>query len=185
LAVATANLLRELADRRGPVLIAIDDVQWLDESSAAILSFALRRIQDHRIGVVVSLRGTAVEPAPLGLDVAMPRGALERLTLGPLSLAELHRLLQAHLGQSFSRLGLIRIEEACGGNPFYALEIARALMRSGATVTAGEPLPIPPELAPLMRASRPCPRERVKRSWLPRLLSSPRSRCSRAWSARM
>jgi DNA-binding CsgD family transcriptional regulator len=151
LSVATANLLRELADRHGPVLIAIDDVQWLDDSSAAVMSFALRRIQDRRIGVVVSLRGTALEPAPLGLDVAMPRGALERLTLGPLSLAELHRLFQAHLGQSFSRLGLIRIEEACGGNPFYALEIARALMRSGATVSPGERLPIPDELAPLMR----------------------------------
>ena len=151
LSVATANLLRELSDRQGPVLIAIDDVQWLDDSSAAILSFALRRTQDSRIGVVVSLRGTALEPAPLGLDVAMPHGALERLTVGPLSLAELHRLFQAHLGQSFSRLGLIRIEEACGGNPFYALEIARALMRSGTTVSPGERLPIPDELASLMR----------------------------------
>jgi predicted ATPase len=37
LSVATATLLRELADRQGPVLIAIDDVQWLDDSSAAIL----------------------------------------------------------------------------------------------------------------------------------------------------
>jgi DNA-binding CsgD family transcriptional regulator len=151
LSVATANLLRELADRQGPLLIAIDDVQWLDDSSAAILSFALRRIEGRRVGVVVSLRGTAPVPAPLGLDVAMPWGALESLTLGPLSLAELHRLLLAHLGQSVSRLGLIRIEKACGGNPFYALEIARALIRTGATVTAGEPLPIPDQLAPLMR----------------------------------
>jgi DNA-binding CsgD family transcriptional regulator/tetratricopeptide (TPR) repeat protein len=151
LSVATANLLRELADLEGPVLIAIDDVQWLDESSARILSFALRRIDGRRIGVVVSLRGIAPGPAPLGLDVAMPSGAVERRTLGPLSLGELHRLLLTHLGQSFSRLGLIRIEEACAGNPFYALEIARALIRTGATVTPGEPLPIPDELAPLMR----------------------------------
>jgi DNA-binding CsgD family transcriptional regulator len=151
LSVATANLLRELADLEGPVLIAIDDVQWLDESSARILSFALRRVDGRRIGVVVSLRGIAPGPAPLGLDVAMPSGAAERRTLGPLSLGELHRLLLTHLGQSFSRLGLIRIEEACAGNPFYALEIARALIRTGATVTPGEPMPIPDELAPLMR----------------------------------
>ena len=151
LSVATANLLRELADLQGPVLVAIDDVQWIDESSARILSFALRRVQRRRVGVVVSLRGTAPGASPLELDVVMPPGTVERCTLGPLSLGELHRLLLSHLGESFSRLGLIKIEEASGGNPFYALEIARALIRSGATVTPGEPMPIPDELAPLMR----------------------------------
>ena len=45
--------------------------------------------------------------------------------LGPMPLAALHQLFLARFGRSFPRLVLVRIEEASGGNPFYALEIAR------------------------------------------------------------
>ena len=41
------------------------------------------------------------------------------------------------------------IETASGGNPFYALEVGRALVRRGEDVSAGEPLPIPDSLATL------------------------------------
>ena len=45
LAVAVRNALQLLAER-GPILVAIDDVQWLDASSASALAFALRRLPD-------------------------------------------------------------------------------------------------------------------------------------------
>jgi DNA-binding CsgD family transcriptional regulator len=149
LSVATATLLRALTDGDHPVLLAIDDVQWLDESSAAVLSHVLRRVQDRPIGVVLSLRGSGASAAALGLDVSEHPDWDEHLTLGPLSLAALHRLLGARAGESFPRLALVKIEAASGGNPFYALEIARALIRSGVPVTAGERLPIPVTLAAL------------------------------------
>ena len=47
LAVAVRNVLQLLAER-GPILVAIDDVQWLDASSANALAFALRRLPDAR-----------------------------------------------------------------------------------------------------------------------------------------
>ena len=47
LAVAVRNVL-ELLGERGPVLIALDDVQWLDPSSASTLAFALRRLTETR-----------------------------------------------------------------------------------------------------------------------------------------
>ena len=46
-------------------------------------------------------------------------------------LAALHQLFMARFGRSFPRLVLVRIEEASGGNPFYALEIARTLAAIG------------------------------------------------------
>ena len=46
-------------------------------------------------------------------------------------------------GRSFPRLVLVRIEEASGGNPFYALEIARSLAGSATAPTPGEPLAHP------------------------------------------
>ena len=53
--LATVGVLRALA-AAGPVIVAIDDVQWLDASSARVLSFAFRRLIDERVGVLVSLR---------------------------------------------------------------------------------------------------------------------------------
>ena len=152
LSVATATLLRALTDGDHAVLVAIDDVQWLDESSAAVLSYALRRVHDRPIGVVISLRGSGSSIAPLDLDVSGQPERSEQLTLGPLSLGALHRMLEARAGELFPRLALVKIEAASGGNAFYALEIARALIRSGEPVSAGEPLPIPATLTALTSA---------------------------------
>ena len=52
------------------------------------------------------------------------------MTLGPLSLGALHHVLRASLGSAPSRPTLIRIVETSGGNPFFALAIARALPES-------------------------------------------------------
>ena len=69
------------------------------------------------------------------------------MTLGPLSLGALHHVLRANLGSAPSRPTLIRIVETSGGNPFFALAIARALPESE---DARAPLPIPPSLQQLV-----------------------------------
>ena len=62
LSVAAAGLLRLLAADR-PVLIAIDDAQWLDESTAAIFAYALRRLSDQPVGLLATVRTGAETPA--------------------------------------------------------------------------------------------------------------------------
>ena len=69
-------------------------------------------------------------------------------------LAALHQLFLARLGRSFPRLALVRIEEASGGNPFYALEIARALGDAGPDLAADGRVPIPDSLGGLLEAAR-------------------------------
>ena len=137
LSVALAGLLRLLTGG-APVLLAVDDAQWLDESSAAILAYAIRRLADARSACWSrSGRGPASTGAPT-CSRPLRAGRTERIRVGPMPLASLHRLLQLRLGRSFPRLALVRIEAASGGNPLYALEIARALPeaeRSGWTRT--------------------------------------------------
>ena len=82
-----------------------------------------------------------------GADVIDPGEPVERVTLGPLSLGALHHVLRASLGSAPSRPTLIRIVETSGGNPFFALAIARALPESE---DARAPLPIPPSLQQLV-----------------------------------
>jgi DNA-binding CsgD family transcriptional regulator len=67
----------------------------------------------------------------------------------PLSAGALHRILHDRLGRPFARQTLLRIHERSGGNPFFALELARALDRD---VDPLAPLPVPETLDELLRA---------------------------------
>lgn len=107
-----------------PVIVAIDDVQWLDGPSRAVLEFVVRRIKG-RIGVLATVR---TEPSSVqSADwIALTRPeAVTRIRLRPLSLGALHRIITERIGVSLSRPALTRITEVSGGNPLYALELAR------------------------------------------------------------
>jgi len=148
-AMAVLSALRVLGSA-APVVLAIDDVQWLDRPSADALAFALRRLPDRRVGVAATLRiEGARRPDPLGLD-ALPPDRIERLRLGGLNLSALHHVLRAHLAHVFPRPVLQRIAAASGGNPLFAIELARALLDAGARPGPGDPLPVPDTLAGLV-----------------------------------
>ena len=149
LSVAVAGVLR-LLTASAPVLLAVDDAQWLDESSAAVLAYAIRRQPDRPIGLLASLRTGSPGGSALDLPSAAPPERTDRIRLGPMPLASLHRLFQLRLGRSFPRLGLVRIEAASGGNPLYALEIARALSDADIPTDPHAQLPIPNSLGSLM-----------------------------------
>jgi DNA-binding CsgD family transcriptional regulator len=160
-AVGTAvySLLRRRAVD-APVVVAIDDVQWLDRASASALSFALRRLEGSPVRVLLAVR---VEPGTPGdpLDLESVRGArCERLRLGPLNLSGLFHVIGSQLDQVFPRPTLQRIAQASGGNPLFAIELARALAEIGARPGPGEPLPVPDSLNGLLK-------ERIDRLALP------------------
>jgi len=144
---AVRSLLAELASA-GTLLLAVDDLQWLDPTSAATLEFGVRRVTPSPIGFLVSRR--LREPAPLKVDELVEPGSLTRATIGPLSVAGLHHVLSEWLGEAPSRSTLVRIHEASGGNPLFALEVARALVESGMP-PPGEPLPVPADVGELVR----------------------------------
>jgi hypothetical protein len=66
-----------------------------------------------------------------------------------ISLAAVHHLLKERLASAPSRSQLMRIHKASGGNPFFALEIARLLQEVGAPA-AGAPLPVPRDVQVLL-----------------------------------
>ena len=149
LSVAVAGLLR-LLTASGPVLLAIDDAQWLDESSGAILTYAVRRLADRPLGLLVSVRTESAGEIARGLPSGVPADRTDRVVVGPMPLASLHRIFQLRLGRSFPRLVLVRIEAASGGNPLYALEIGRALSDADIPADPRAPLPVPDTLGSLI-----------------------------------
>ena len=139
--LAVLGTLRAFAEE-APVVMAVDDVQWLDAPSAAVLSFALRRLRDDRVGILVALRTAGDEPIPLGLDRALSADRLTRLPVPSLSLGAVQRLLQLHLDYVPTRPVLHRLHELSGGNPFFALELGRALRAGAIQLEPGERLPL-------------------------------------------
>ena len=148
-AVATAviSLLDQLASVR-PVLVAVDDLQWLDPSSERVLAFVARRLP-MRAGLLVSRRLVPDSPASLLLE-AIPPEQLHSEVLPPLSVAALHHLVREQIGVTLTRSVLTQLATTSGGNPLFVLEIVRALSRRPESDGVIEPLPVTPTLRRLL-----------------------------------
>ncbi len=121
---AVLGVIERIANEKR-VLLAIDDAQWIDASSARVLEFALRRVRHDRTKVVVTERRE--DPRPLDLVRTFgPHNVLE-IALEPLDLDGLAELLETRLGVVVPRPRLKQLHERSGGNPFFALELARPL----------------------------------------------------------
>ena len=140
IALGFAGALRVLA-RSQPVAVAIDDLQWLDRPSAFVLEFTLRRLREDGIAFLLTLRNDDGTSAPFDLDRALGEERLRRLRIAPLSLGALHHLLSDRLDLVLSRPKLRRIHELSGGNPMFALELGRAVLRGAIRLEPAEPLP--------------------------------------------
>ena len=142
--VAFLNVLRALA-ARGSLLIAVDDVQWVDSSSAETLAFAARRLDGQPIRFLLAKRARTSSL----LEQAYARGRIERLEIGPLSLGATERLLTERLGSSVSRRELGRIADLTLGNPLFALELGRTF-RAGGSQQLGDDVRLPETVEELL-----------------------------------
>ena len=120
-ALATLGTLRQLASS-APLVIAIDDLQWVDAPSLRALTFAVRRLDGAPAGLVATVRA--------GFDLELMRlaervgGSLERIEVGGLPKRQLAQLVFERTGQTLSPPQLGRIAQLSAGSPYYALELA-------------------------------------------------------------
>ncbi len=115
-------MLRSLADA-SPVVLAIDDLPWLDPPSARILEFVMRRTGDAPIGLVGTVR-TAWEShrSPLFTDGMSP-DRVDRLTVGRLDTEAISRVLADRDPNATRGPRLREIYRWSGGNPLFALQL--------------------------------------------------------------
>jgi len=148
LAVSTAFLrvLRHLA-ADDPLLLALDDIQWIDGPSMRVLAFALHRLDREPVKVLAALRAPSSGDAGSVLQKALGAGRLDRMQIGPLTRDGIDRLLLQRLARPLRQPEFEQVYAVSGGNPFFALEIGQFILRHPTTVKAGEPIPAPRSLA--------------------------------------
>ncbi|MDN5861396.1 MAG: AAA family ATPase, partial [Pseudonocardia sp.] len=137
---AALGVVRVLS-RSVPLVVAIDDVTWMDRSSQRVLRYVGRRLNDERMGILLARRSGEPSPPP-GLDGPAVQATAVSIELDTLSADDLHLLLTGH-GLALSRRTTGHIHRVSGGNPFYAVEIGRAVVRDGRRPVGENALPVP------------------------------------------
>jgi len=127
---ATLSLLAASAER-APVLVTVDDLQWLDRESAEALLFAARRLGPDAVAFVFSARTGAIPPDQVrGIPV---------LAVVGLSHAAASRLVPARAADAVVE----RLVADTKGNPLALLEVSQRLERAQWLGAAPLPDPLP------------------------------------------
>ncbi|WP_433016692.1 AAA family ATPase [Kribbella sp. CA-294648] len=143
--LAVLHVLRRLATA-GPVLLVVDDIQWVDPSSLEVLTFCARRLTD---GVqMLATEQVADGDLPVMAE-ACPEPVLQ-LEVPPLTEADVLALLRNRLSSPLPVRTARRIFTASAGNPFMALELGRAILRHPQGVSPNDPLPVSSRLKTLL-----------------------------------
>lgn len=147
LAVSAGFLNALLAVRtRAPVLIAIDDVQWLDAASAGPLTYAARRLHGAARFLLTRRPGNRPE-----LERALFGTGVEQVEIAAMSVGAIGRMLSDQVGVNLSRRALLRVHGGTQGNPLFALELGRLLSERG-ELGSVEELPLPDLAEDVFRA---------------------------------
>jgi DNA-binding CsgD family transcriptional regulator len=137
ISLAVLSALRALSEGER-VLVAIDDLQWLDSASEEAVAYAARRLHAEPVTFLFARRPgrrTAVEKA-------FPDEQLARVDVGAISLGATRQILASRLGLRLPHHLLRRVYETTTGNPLFAIEVGRMLAARDLDAL-GNDLPVP------------------------------------------
>lgn len=150
-AVDEAVDLIEAMSAAKPVLVLLDDLQWVDAPSLVVANHLVKRMRHSPVGIVLSFRSGVPDPriAKVAETVVDQQGALH-LRVAPLD----ETAMSALLTQTFSVAPgpqLLSLATRTGGNPFYLSQLVRVLQDERLVEVADDKAdvsgaPLPPSL---------------------------------------
>ena len=149
--LAVLGLLADAAEEQ-PLLIMVDDAQWLDRVSAQTLAFVARRLLAERLGLVFALRESGDEDVLEGLP---------ELVIEGLAADEARLLLDTTIAGPLDERVKARILGEARGNPLALIELPRGF--APAELAGGFGLPDARPLA-----------SRIEQTYLQRVEALPR-----------
>ena len=146
--LATLNLVSAAARAR-PLLIGVDDLQWLDEVSRQAVTFVARRLPDRHVVLVAT--------SPSAREVPEAAGAFREVPLARLDEASARRLLD-RCAPGLDQAHRDRVAALAAGNPLALTELAAG--PPAARLPRADPFSAAPTLSPrLEQAFAGCPRD--------------------------
>jgi tetratricopeptide (TPR) repeat protein/transcriptional regulator with XRE-family HTH domain len=160
-----------------PVLIAVDDLHWVDDASLQFLHYLARHIADRRVILVLAYRGEEVAAdarvAALLNNVRREPHA-RSIRLDRLSVAETQAFLAATEDPALRRPGLDQwLHRETEGHPFFLISILHSLLEQGA-LAGGEHWQRMPEPNPFSGGAAPTLPEALRESVRARVARVPR-----------
>jgi hypothetical protein len=142
--LACLTLLSQQADH-APLLLLVDDAQWIDQASLDVLGFVARRLADDPIAIAFGSR------EPVEADLGPDSRTLE---LAPLTAQDANRLLDLQPVPPAGGMRAVVLEQAAG-NPLALVELARAAAADPAAAAgwSGQGLPLTERLRRSFTAS--------------------------------
>ncbi|HET9997894.1 MAG TPA: AAA family ATPase, partial [Nocardioides sp.] len=144
ISLAVLSALRALSEGER-VVVAIDDLQWLDTASEDAIAYAARRLRAEPVTFLMARRPgrrTAVEKA-------FPDEQLAQVHVGAISLGATRQILATRLGLRLPHHLLRRVYETTMGNPLFAIEVGRMLAGRDLD-TLGDDVPVPDDVEDLL-----------------------------------
>ena len=123
---AVVDVLAGSARHGAPLVLALDDVQWLDPDSAELLHYAARSNRTRPFLLALAARQGALddnEAAARAIRGLRRLDVLEERLLGPLDEAATAALVAVVAPAADGA----RVYAQCAGHPLFAIEVARAL----------------------------------------------------------
>lgn len=126
---AVVQGFQTVTDAEQPLLLLFDDIHWLDEASTALLHYVFRLLGKGMVRIVCAARPHELQEnaAVMSLVQSLRRGRrLQEIAVPPLSCQDISTLLQTLPLDDEPIVDSAQIYEDSGGNPLFAMEVARA-----------------------------------------------------------
>ncbi|MEA2718980.1 MAG: hypothetical protein QOJ39_844, partial [Candidatus Eremiobacteraeota bacterium] len=131
------RLLGVFAREQRPLVLFLDDLQWLDTATLDLLEYVLRNSDVRNLLVVGAYRDNEVGPGHPLLHtleaIRVAGGSVHEIVLEPLAPPETGRLIAdaLHCEPERARPLAELVQEKTGGNPFFAIQFVTALVDEG------------------------------------------------------
>lgn len=160
---AIVDAFEERAVQR-PLVIAIDDTQWLDDASLRTMQLASLRLRDLPVAIIATIRGGLDHPAAIALTPDQTPRSVESIRLDPLTPLEVEELVRMRCGDHFENA--LGSAQQAAGNPLLVEELVDAAIGRVAAKAAS---PAPNDERAIDAALHEAARHRLER--LPLALS--------------
>ncbi|MGA2929242.1 MAG: AAA family ATPase [Solirubrobacteraceae bacterium] len=130
-----------------PLVVVVDDVQWVDDPSLSWLGYVARRVADLRLLLLLGLRSGDPGAERSELARLVGDGGVQRMSLGPLSAAAVGAVVRARLDEDADEEFCAACSELTGGNPLLLRELLAAAGEEGLS-TSGDSVPALRLIAP-------------------------------------